>query len=902
VILFISLCYSDEEIDKEALLQLNEALLVPLLPKIGSRAKFLAKLNEMKQEVHQKSSTISKFSARNSYKQTLESLSLVCFQCEKQFSGWHALTIHLKVFHNLTTTSNFVCGQSGCQRDFQSLAGLRRHILCEHRNNCNDATQAEMSENSACKDKLSNKGSDVSTVFDDCSEIDPIITVNTDELFDDNDICLAAASFVAKLKSHSSIPSSAVNEILQDVQNFFSSECIRLLEKKTLAVLKIHSVDMSGSLVQSLLNDFANLGDLFNGLKTEYQQIKYFQTSGYFIEPETVVVGHRLESQTKHNVTTVVPVNATAQHVPLSKTFKSFFELPGILARAKSYMNKGHCETLYDFIDGSLWQNRQNVQSENQWIIPFMLYFDDFEKVNALGSRAGVHKLGAVYACLKSFSPRFNSQLKNLFLTLMFYSQDRAVFGNVSVFRPLVEEIKFLQNCGITIVVSGAQCVIKFQMVQILGDNLGLNSLLGYTESFSANHYCRMCRVHKQNVSQLFIEDQSLLRNVNNYIADVHVANVSETGVKHNAIWNEISGYHVTENWAFDIMHDLLEGVCNYDMRHIINYLVNSKKFLSIDTLNARIQGFDYGTDESSNKPPVISGSVNVEALNMKVIEMLHLVKNFGLMIGDLVPEQDEVWNFYLVLRQILDLVLVQSTHNGELLLLQALIAEHHELYVSLFDDLLKPKHHFMIHYVSAIKSVGPLRWLWSMRFESKHGQAKKSANIICNFKNICKSLSQKHQLKFCYRLFAKETLSDDDLVVGTGTVNSIDQCNEEVICKCLASAGTVGKLFNAKWITFNGTVYRADQILLIDVCDDMPVFAVLNSIFIDEVREVYLIVGELETVGFVQHVHAYEVSDTVVRYQCLKPQDLVDYRPLRRHHLPHSSELGSLITLHCAL
>jgi hypothetical protein len=54
-------------------------------------------------------------------------------------------------------------------------------------------------------------------------------------------------------------------------------------------------------------------------------------------------------------------------------------------------------------------------------------------------------------------------------------------------------------------------------------------------------------------------------------------------------------------------------------------------------------RGFDYGTDESSNKPPVLSGSVNVEALNMKAVEMLHLVKNFGLMIGDLVPEHDEV-------------------------------------------------------------------------------------------------------------------------------------------------------------------------------------------------------------------------------------------------------------------
>ena len=140
-----------------------------------------------------------------------------------------------------------------------------------------------------------------------------------------------------------------------------------------------------------------------------------------------------------------------------------------------------------------------------------MLYFDDFETVNPLGSRAGVHKLGAVYACLKCFSPRFNSQLKNLFLTLTFHSEDRTLYGSECVFRSLVEEIKFLQQQGICVNASGMTYEIQFIMIQILGDNLGLNSLLGYTESFSANHYCRICRVHKQSVSQLFVEDKEFI-------------------------------------------------------------------------------------------------------------------------------------------------------------------------------------------------------------------------------------------------------------------------------------------------------------------------------------------------------------------------------------------------------
>jgi hypothetical protein len=35
---------SDQEIDEEALLSLNDALIAPLLPTVGARAKFLGKL------------------------------------------------------------------------------------------------------------------------------------------------------------------------------------------------------------------------------------------------------------------------------------------------------------------------------------------------------------------------------------------------------------------------------------------------------------------------------------------------------------------------------------------------------------------------------------------------------------------------------------------------------------------------------------------------------------------------------------------------------------------------------------------------------------------------------------------------------------------------------------------
>jgi hypothetical protein len=349
--------FTDEDINEDALYQLNESLVSQLVPKVGMRARFLGKLAAMKSEVCIDSSVtraqVTPTSVRSIRKEKLQSLMLNCFRCEKLFVGWHAFSLHFKVYHNLTACSNFVCAQGGCQRDFQSLERFRRHILAQHGSLSSSDRLSDVNSN----DEQSVNFVDANIVNSDDNDVDMDDNVDISSLFDDNGVCLSAASFIAKLKSHLSIPASAVDEILSDVQEFFSSEVIRLLKIKTLAVFNDQKVDIDSDSVQSLLTDFNRLSDLFNGLKSEYQQLKYFKNSGHYIAPETIVVGHRLESQIQNGKTAVVPVIATGQHVPLRKTFEAFFQLPGVLQKAKAYMLKKQT-LLNDFVDGSLWQNK----------------------------------------------------------------------------------------------------------------------------------------------------------------------------------------------------------------------------------------------------------------------------------------------------------------------------------------------------------------------------------------------------------------------------------------------------------------------------------------------------------------------------------------------------------------
>ena len=221
-----------------------------------------------------------------------------------------------------------------------------------------------------------------------------------------------------------------------------------------------------------------------------------------------------------------------------------------------------------------------------------------------------------------------------------------------------------------------------------------------------------------ETLTKDFRENVSLLRNPDNYEFDMSLNNPSLTGIKENCVWNKIQGFHVTKNTSFDIMHDLLEGVCRYDMAAVINYFVKDVKLFSINCLNSRIQLFDFCVIEDSNKPPTITNvHLKKKYLIMSASEMLCLVRYFSVIIGDLVNEDNEVWQFYLLLRQIIDLVTSRSFQTKCVTLLRTLISEHNEMYINLFKEILKPKFHHLVHYPNIISNFGPPIHFWSMRF-----------------------------------------------------------------------------------------------------------------------------------------------------------------------------------------
>lgn len=242
----------------------------------------------------------------------------------------------------------------------------------------------------------------------------------------------------------------------------------------------------------------------------------------------------------------------------------------------------------------------------------------------------------------------------------------------------------------------------------ILGDNLGLNALLGFAKGFNAHYFCRFCKSTKKESESLGEEIDSKIRTTNNYAEDVSQNNVSETGIHCESLFNKLPWFHVVENMSVDIMHDLPEGVCHYNMCNIIQKLIEKKCFTLFD-LNCRKQAFNLGETEIGNQSPDITDlHLKNKYLKMSAREMLTFVQFFPLMIGDFVKNhQDEIWLFFLLFSEMLDSIMKSSFNTVTLKELEKLVKKHNKMYVDLFADTLKPKHHYLTHYARIIKATG---------------------------------------------------------------------------------------------------------------------------------------------------------------------------------------------------
>ena len=83
-------------------------------------------------------------------------------------------------------------------------------------------------------------------------------------------------------------------------------------------------------------------------------------------------------------------------------------------------------------------------------------------------------------------------------------------------------------------------------------------------------------------------------------------------GLNRESSLNKLAHFHTTEGLIPDVMHDVLEGVLPLAIKYIPKHLLALTSF-TVAELNKRIEIFDYGVIEASNRP---RGNLTTSQLN----------------------------------------------------------------------------------------------------------------------------------------------------------------------------------------------------------------------------------------------------------------------------------------------
>jgi len=193
------------------------------------------------------------------------------------------------------------------------------------------------------------------------------------------------------------------------------------------------------------------------------------------------------------------------------------------------------------------------------------------------------------------------------------------------------------------------------------------------------------------------------------------------------------------------------------ELKLVLHYYSTCDDYnFKIDVFNNRVNIFQYSLPENKNKPSANFSWTSIKyqkdyKLSQTAVQTWCLLRVIPFLVSDLVPKNDMHLSLILLLNRINEIVYAPKLRPSILPYLSKLIEEHNCLFRELFPAISPiNKHHHLTHYPQYISFSSPLRWLNCLRFEAKHNFLKKYGFILCNFKNITKTLINHCQLYQC--------------------------------------------------------------------------------------------------------------------------------------------------------
>lgn len=178
------------------------------------------------------------------------------------------------------------------------------------------------------------------------------------------------------------------------------------------------------------------------------------------------------------------------------------------------------------------------------------------------------------------------------------------------------------------------------------------------------------------------------------------------------------------------------------------------------------------------------------------------------------------------------------------------------------------------------IQTLGPLVQYSSLRKEGKHKPFKRWARACNNYKNISKTVTERHQQQQSYVFLLRKPLTRDVEICDQVPVqvSSIDDADD--LC-----SNIIGCALDDTVIMVQGSVhiqmyeFKPKNMVLADWLETGPVFAQVKDIVLVD-NKLYFLTNLWETLFYDRHKHAYAVKESSKKL-IKQPHELCLFRPL---------------------
>ncbi|KAL2076343.1 hypothetical protein ACEWY4_028044 [Coilia grayii] len=767
------------------------------------------------------------------------------------------LLSHINRMHSRSPDIRFVCGIDGCSEDFRVYNSFYHHVKRRHSHHLLEGTEV----NEHRPEGSQGQSQQVSMLLSDGLAYIAIL------------VCVGVhfSRFYTHVECELLIKIKDMNEIVVGVQQYQSS-LVDYFRTKMEEVLKRHSGTTTPQVSKDAMDIFDTFTDPFTNVATTFRQNSALRMQFGCVDADEIPIGRTL-CRKKCGSKEFFIKDKLFYYVPLLKSLQQFLSHPmiwGMIGNGPQICREGF---FHDLNDGDLLKSHP-LFSENPNALQLILYTDEIEICNPLGSFASKNKLLMVYYTLGNINPKYRSKLASIRLLVIAKSEDIRQSGVDVILKRIKEDLDALYS-GVRLQTADGEKKIYGAMVSLCGDTLAQHELAGFKEGVGfAFSKCRHCECSYEDMQSQFREDLFTKRTLEKHIrqcdeiekanTDLLRSNLKTTyGINRRSELVDFPSFDVIQQTPQDVMHVILEGIAPMEIKCVLNHLIQSGE-ISLDSVNSGILGFSYSPLDVRDKPSTISLSTlmsNDGKLRQSSGQMLVLLRILPFVLERL--EKNAYVQLIIKLIEIVQIVFAPVLSIATVCRLKQLIQDHLSDWKALFPDRsVTPKQHYMLHLPSQIKLLGPMVRHMCMRFESKHCLFKRWAGKI-NFKNVCKSLVRKNQIhESCQNISTSaHTLFSHEKDLGPMSEVNLHHVRSKL--KDFLGFTEVRNAVSVKWLMMNGNKYIIDKSMVFVkvVNGNMPEFGLVRNIFVVDSTLYCLEFQPFYTVRFDAHFMAYEVE-----------------------------------------